>query len=774
MNNQTKKNETELNVLDLFMYLLSKWKWFLLSVLIFGGLAWLKYASSPFVYFRQATVIIKDPSNKTSSAGLDRYDNLINKVNVANELLQFRSKKLMSDVIKRLNADVSYQKTDGFRKIELYTQAPVKVSFPDALPGTYMALNVTLVDKEHVRIQEIVNGEPAGSQTVGMNQPVSLKQGKVVVAPTNFYNDSWKDVDILVQKMPLDGMVGYFLGCIGIRQESEESSILTLSIKDSSPARAEDVLNTLIEVYNETAIKDKNQVAVNTANFINERLIIIEQELGTVEDAMESFKQSNQIIDLGSAAGQYMGETQQYSAERQELETQLELAKYIKSYLTDPAKEIDLIPSNTGISDANIEGQISQYNAMKLRRDKLIDDSSERNPVVEELNNSLRAMKQTIVRSVDNHILSLNVRSDDAQSRKQRAQGRMMAIPSKEREMQGIERQQKIKESLYLFLLNRREENALTQAMADNNARIIDSAAGSNAPISPDRNRILLLGILVGIAFPGVIFLMILFLDTRIHSRKDVEGVVSVPFLGEIPQDKKQKKAKRGKQEVVVSEQDDDMVSEAFRILRTNMSFMAKKDKKMQVITFTSFNEGAGKTFIARNLAMSLIYAKKRVVLVDLDIRKHTLSHHVSQSKIGVTNYLADPSITVDEIIHPSHNHKHMDVIVAGTMAPNPAELLMDQRLDQLMDELRQRYDYIIADSVPVGIIADATITNRIADLTLFVVRAGKLDRRQLPDLENLYQEKKLNNMALVLNGANPHRRGYGYGYGYGYGKKKK
>ncbi|MBQ2045240.1 MAG: chromosome partitioning protein ParA, partial [Bacteroidaceae bacterium] len=275
MNNQTKKNENELNVLDLFMYLLSKWKWFLLSVLIFGGLAWLKYASSPFVYFRQATVIIKDPSNKTSSAGLDRYDNLINKVNVANELLQFRSKKLMSDVIKRLNADVSYQKTDRFRKIELYTQAPVKVSFPDALPGTYMALNVTPVDKEHVRIQEIVNGEPAGSQTVGMNQPVSLKQGKVVVAPTNFYNDSWKDVDILVQKMPLDGMVGYFLGCIGIRQESEESSILTLSIKDSSPARAEDVLNTLIEVYNETAIKDKNQVAVNTANFINERLIII-------------------------------------------------------------------------------------------------------------------------------------------------------------------------------------------------------------------------------------------------------------------------------------------------------------------------------------------------------------------------------------------------------------------------------------------------------------------------------------------------------------------
>ena len=774
-NNSSNKNDQGLNIVDLFMYLASQWKWFLLSILICGGIAWYNYARAPLVYFRSATVIIKDPSNKASTSGLDRFDNFINKVNVANEILQFRSKKLMREVVQRVHADVSYQIKDGLRSNELYNESPVLVSLPDALPEQSFSFTMTLKDAKTVTLSDFSGIEAKPSYEVALNDTVAIIEGmNVVVTATNYLRDSWLNTPIRVQKLPVESMVNYYKNALGIQQEEEEASILTLALKDSSPARAEDVLNTLITVYNEEAIKEKNQVAVNTANFINERLIIIERELGNVESNLESFKQRNQIVDIASSAGMYMTESQKYNADAMELETQLRLANFIKDYLTDPGKETDLIPSNTGISDMNIENQISLYNAAKLKRDHLIDDSSVNNPVVQELNNSLRAMKQSIIRAVDNMIVSLNVKRNDAQNREMRAQDRVTAIPTKERQMLSIERQQKIKEALYLFLLNKREENALSQAMADNNARVIDGAEGSNAPISPNRNRILLLGLLVGIALPGAVCLAILFMDTRVHGRKDIEGVTSVPYLGEIPLDKEAMKDHR-KKVMAVKEQGDDIVSEAFRILRTNMAFLSKKDKPAQVITFTSFNIGAGKTFIARNLSMSLAYLKKRVVMVDLDIRKGTLSRHFGHYHVGVTNYLSDNTVKVDDIIQ---HQEGFDLIPAGILAPNPAELLMDNRLDELMNELRTRYDYIIADNVPVGLIADATIANRIADLTIFVVRAGKLDRRQLPDIEKLYQEKKLKNMALVLNGANPERHGYGYsygyGYGYGYGTKKK
>lgn len=775
-NNSSNKNDQGLNIVDLFMYLASQWKWFLLSILICGGIAWYNYARAPLVYFRSATVIIKDPSNKASTSGLDRFDNFINKVNVANEILQFRSKKLMREVVQRVHADVSYQIKDGLRSNELYNESPVLVSLPDALPEQSFSFTMTLKDAKTVTLSDFSGIEAKPSYEVALNDTVAIIEGmNVVVTATNYLRDSWLNTPIRVQKLPVESMVNYYKNALGIQQEEEEASILTLALKDSSPARAEDVLNTLITVYNEEAIKEKNQVAVNTANFINERLIIIERELGNVESNLESFKQRNQIVDIASSAGMYMTESQKYNADAMELETQLRLANFIKDYLTDPSKETDLIPSNTGISDMNIENQISLYNAAKLKRDHLIDDSSVNNPVVQELNNSLRAMKQSIIRAVDNMIVSLNVKRNDAQNREMRAQDRVTAIPTKERQMLSIERQQKIKEALYLFLLNKREENALSQAMADNNARVIDGAEGSNAPISPNRNRILLLGLLVGIALPGVVCLAILFMDTRVHGRKDIEGATSVPYLGEIPLDKEAMKDHR-KKVIAVKEQGDDIVSEAFRILRTNMAFLSKKDKPAQVITFTSFNIGAGKTFIARNLSMSLAYMKKRVVMVDLDIRKGTLSRHFGHYHVGVTNYLSDNTVKVDDIIQ---HQEGFDLIPAGILAPNPAELLMDNRLDELMNELRTRYDYIIADNVPVGLIADATIANRIADLTIFVVRAGKLDRRQLPDIEKLYQEKKLKNMALVLNGANPERHGYGYSYGYGYGygyrtKKKK
>lgn len=685
-NSQSNKNEQGVNLVDLSVYLLSKWKWFVLSVLVFGGLAWYHYATSPLVFFRSVTVIIKDPSNKTSTAGLDRYDNYINKVNVANEILQFRSKRLMREVVQRLHADVDYRMEKGLRTDELYNLSPVSVSFINVMPERRISFAVTPRGGNTVTLSAF-EGLPSAKESydVRLNDTLKVGDERILVTGTDHWGKSWTGREIRVTKNPLNAVAGRFQGSMGIRQEEDESSILVLSLKDASPRRAEDVLNTLVNVYNEEAINDKNQVAVNTSEFINERLIIIERELGGVETELESFKQHNQVMDIGSLAGRYTGEEQAYSADAQQQETQLRLARFIKDYLTDPTRERDLIPSGTGISDAGIEGQISQYNALKLKRDKLIDDSSDSNPVVEELNNTIHALRQSIIRAVDNMIVGINMKRNDARSRQAQAQARFTTVPTKEREMLSIERQQKIKESLYMFLLNRREENALSQAMADNNARTIDSVDGPAGPVSPVRNRILLLGVLVGLAVPGVVFLMILFMDTRVHSRRDLKGAVSIPFLGEIPQDREA--ARTG----VAKDGEDGMLSESFRILRTNMAFMAKKDRPMQVITFTSFNEGAGKTFISRNLAMSLVLTKKKVVLVDLDIRKGTLSRHFHKHPAGVTNFLADNSIGVDDIIHADPEHDNLDIISSGTVAPNPAELLMDSRLDELVAELRRR-----------------------------------------------------------------------------------
>ena len=598
-------------------------------------------------------------------------------------------KRLMRDVVQRIHADISYQVKDGLRYNELYTRSPVTVSFPGMLPAQALAFTLTLKDKESVVLSGFEGADEERTWTVRLNDTLSVDGCRIVVTPSAFFSQQWQGVDIKVRKSPVDAVAAVYQGGLGIRQEEDEASILTLSLKDSSPQRAEDVVNTLIAVYNEAALKDKNQVAVNTANFINERLVIIGQELGDVETDLETFKRVNQVVDIETSANMYMNESQKYNTDAFELETQLRLAGYIKEYLTDPKNDTELIPANTGISDMNIENQIARYNTAKLQRDKLAGESSESNPVVEELNNLLRATKQNIIRAVDNLIVSIEVKRTDAQNREQRAQGRVAAIPTKERQMLSIERQQKIKESLYLFLLNRREENALSQAMADNNARIIDSAEATGFPIAPRRNRILLLGILAGVAMPALWCLGILFMDTRVRSRKDLEGVLTVPYLGEIPLDREGGKKGKSRRVPAVYGSEGDIVAEAFRILRTNMQFMARHGRPMQVITFTSLNEGAGKTFISGNLAMSFVQAKKRVILIDLDIRRGTLSHIYRLQKRGMTNYLADASLTADDIIQ--HQEK-FDIIAAGNIAPNPAELLMDERLDQLIAELRKRY----------------------------------------------------------------------------------
>ena len=492
--NSKGSNESSVNLLDLFMYLLGHWPWFLLSVAVCVAFAGYKYAKTPFTYYRQATVMIKDPSNNGQAAGFDKYNSLINKVNVSNEILQFRSAKLLSEVIQRTNANVSYQiKMRGLRDTELYKTSPFIVSFPDATPKNYVAFSGKMLDRNTIEISNI-QGQPEGQvQTITVNDTVQIGDQRAVFATSMFYDDSWKNTTIRVTLRPVSWLVGYFKGRIGISQSQGDASFLTLTMTDVNPSRAESMLNTLIEAYNEQAIEDKKQKSINTEEFIRERLVIIEQELGDVEGELESYKRSNEMYSVSSSAGRNQGEMEEAFSEIKELETQMELMRFIRDYLNDPAKETELIPSGIGITTGNIESLIAQYNNGKIRRDKLLEESSERSPVVQELNNSLLATRESIVAAINQQISNLTIRRNNAEARQQDASRRMNALPQHEREMLSIERQQKIKESLYIFLLNRREENALAQTLVENNARVIDPASGSDVHIAPVRNKMLLL-----------------------------------------------------------------------------------------------------------------------------------------------------------------------------------------------------------------------------------------------------------------------------------------
>lgn len=766
----TRVEENELNLEDILHTVLANWYWFVLSVVICAGAAFLYLKWAPKVYTRTASVLIKDDAKGgalSESAAFEDLGIFGTKRNVDNEVLVFKSRRLMTEVARNLHLDVSYTVKEGLRTVELYTQSPVLLSFPDAEEAQAFSLRAKPISAEEVVLSDfMIEDESAGKpMTVALNDTVTTPVGRVVVVPSLYYGDKYFNTTVQVTKSPLQNVALGFQANLQATLASKTATIINLTLQDVSIPRAEDVINTLISVYNTDAINDKNQIVMNTSNFINDRLIVIEKELGSVDSDIESYKREHQLTDISSETGMFLQTSSRNQQEGLSLENQLSLAKYIKNYLTDPGKSSELIPANTGISDVNIESQIGEYNEMLLKRDKLISNSSNKNPVVQDLNNSLIAMKQTIIRSVDNLIVGLNIKIKNVQAQEEQTNRRISAVPTQQKEILSVERRQKIKEELYLYLLNKREENELTQRMTESNARIIDPASGSNVPVAPKSMMIFLASIVLGCAIPAGVLWMLVISDTKVRSRKDVEGVLSVPFLGEIPM-----RDKKDKNEVVVHENGCDSVSEAFRIVRTNMDFMRVKDKNMQVVMFTSFNPGAGKTFVSINLAMSFALTHKKVVLVDLDIRKGTLSSHVKVSDMGVTNYLSGRVDNVDEIIRKGELYDKLDIIHAGPVPPNPAELLLSDRLETLVAELRKRYDYIILDNVPAGVVADAVIVNRVADLTIYVVRAGRMDRRALPEVEKIYKEGKLRNMSLILNGTMYKHGTYGYHYGYGYG----
>lgn len=778
INSQGQEGQS-VNVLDVFKYLLANWKWFLLSILLFGGYYLYQYSKTSFMYSQSQTVMIKTPANTPSTARFTRTNATLNTVSVASEILQLRSKELMRQTVSRLNADVSYSVKRGLRNYELYKSAPVLVSFLGEERKATMRFTAVPVDKDHVILKNWNGTDKEEELKVAFGKEVKTPAGLLRIKPTDYYSESAYGTEIMVTKHVTERVANYFLNNMTISQMEDDASLLQMRLEDQSPQRASDIITELITVYNEIALKDRNEIAVNTSAFIQERLQVIEEELGTVESSIEQLKTQNQGVDVGVAGQMYLSDSRQFQAERTKIETDKKLVEMMREYLTAESKQNELIPNNTGLVDGNVEGQIVEYNTTLLRRNRLVEGSSTANPVVKDLDQALAAMRGNIHRAIDNTLTGFDIKIANVQGEERQARGKALQIPQRQRVMLSVERQQKVKEELYIFLLNKREENALNQAMTEDNIKIVDPAFGSDAPAYPSRLKKVAMGVGIGLVLPAIILLSMMMLDTGVRSRQDVEKAITAPFLGEVPL----KKA-IGDKPILVSKSGRDAITEAFRIMRTNINFMAKDGLPPKVITLTSFSIGAGKTFTALNLATTASFLDKKVVVLDLDLRKGTLTNRMKlKGTTGATHYLADQSVKVDDIIEKGADNEFMDFIPIGRIAPNPVELLLSNRLDQLIAELRERYDYVIVDGVPVGIVADATIVDRISDLTLFIIRAGKMDRRELPELEKIYQTGKLSKLAIVLNGLKQGSAGYGYGsygygsyggYGYGYGEEKK
>ena len=760
---------------------LRNWYWFIISVALFLGVGVYYLLSKSPVYHREAAVLIKDARRGSAASELSAFADIAGistRRSVDNELYVLQARRLMVEVVDRLDLTISYAMKSGLRTNTLYKCSPIDVTFVAQADSTNTELPIkpckftaVLNQDGSLAISEFVCGGPDAdlykdfTTTGNLGEFIEIPTGVIVINTTKFYNEEKHlGKEIFVSKGDKNAIATAYRSRVKMAVPTKMTSVVNLSLNDVVPQRAEDILNTLIEVYNDDAVYDKQIVAEATAEFITERLAVIGQELSNIDGDIKRFKDRNNIVDIKTEATRRTEGAMRYEQEIAATGAQLAISKYICEYLSDNSQGVKIIPATTFDGNAAIVAQIVNYNDLVTRRLKL-GENSENSPLVIQLDESISSTKGAILAALASNIKALEIKLSNLEAEERKINNRIGAVPKQEQEFLSIARQQKIKEELYLYLLTKSEENAISLAITERPARIVDNAFGPVAPVSPNKMLILLAMIIMGLGLPLAIIYLRILTDSKVQGKKDIVKFCTVPYLGDIP-------VYEGHltRSIAVRESGRDKVSEAFKILRTNMGFMSGGDKQ-QVILTTSSNAHAGKTFVSMNLGMTLAFSGNKVLMVDLDLRRRTLSKHMGQrsNPNGATKYLSSTDTNINDIITNSGLHENFDFIYAGLQPPNPAELLMSKRLDQLFEECRKHYDYIIIDSVPALIIADAMITSRVADLSIYVVREGLLERQQLPDINALHTEKKLKNMCIVLNGASESRQSYGYSYRYQY-----
>ena len=812
-NNVQQEQASALQLMDLVGLSIRHWKWFVLSVFVCVSVAAAYLSTKSPVYSRKASILIKEQGKGSSlfSSELNNFAEMgmfSTTTNVNNELVAFQSPDLLLEVVRRLDLDMNYEVKvpKRLRTQVIYGYSlPVKVEFKDLSYNQGAAFKLTLGADSTFTLstfrrgdQEFKEAEPV---TARCGEEVDTPAGKVMVTYSPFFTpETQEGMEILVTRSGLMGAMRSCKSRLTATLNSKQSTIIDLTYLDLNTQRAEDFLNTLISAYNENWVKDKNQIAVSTSQFIDERLKVIERELGAVDKDISSYKSENLIPDVQGVSQMAMQQATNASMQINNLNNQLYMARYLKDQISSQGRQFHLLPANSGVSGGGLDNLIGNYNAKVLQRNNLVANSSPENPLVLDLDRELMALQSAILQSVDNTINDLNTQIASLRAVETASTTRLSSNPKQAEYLLSVERQQTVKESLYLFLLQKREENELSQAFTAYNTRTVISPTGGNSPVAPKKMQILLVALMIGLMIPVIILYLKETLNTTVRGRKDVEKQLSLPFIGEIPQHEPRPKTFWGKimprkwflkrqktdsRTILVKPGSRSVMNEAFRVVRTNIEFMENTTKGPRIIMFTSMNPGSGKTFLTMNIATSFAIKGKKVIALDLDLRRASLSEYVESPKQGLSEYLNGTLKDWTALKVPVEGVENLEVLPVGTIPPNPAELLFSPRLQPLMDQLSTRYDMIFLDCPPVEIVADASVIAQYANLTVFVVRANLMERELLPEIERYYKARKFNSMCVLLNGTTGgggrygyHRYGYGhyghyghYGsYGYGYG----
>ena len=775
----------EIDIRELFFKYLIHWPWFVGAVLIclVGAWAYLRMATP--IYNISATVLIKD--DKKGGAGkISELENLgldgliTSSQNIDNEIEVLRSKTLVKEVINQLNLYITYKDEGMFPAVEIYKGLPILVSLTpqeaenlrgamevDMIlqPQGELDVNIKIGDNEYQRhFDKLPAVFPTDQGTLAFFQTSDTlmfqkNQEKALL------NKEVRHIKATIRQPRLVAK-GYCKN-LSIEPTSKTTSVAVVSLKNSSQQRGQDFINKLLEMYNFNTNNDKNEIAQKTAEFIDERISIISKELGSTEADLETFKRDAGITDLSSDAQIALTGNAEYEKKRVENRTQISLIEGLQKYMS--GNDYEVLPSNIGLQDAALIAQIDRYNEMLVERKRLLRTSTEDNPAIINLDTSIRATKVNVQATINGTLQGLLITRADLDREANRFSRRISDAPGQERKFVSISRQQEIKAGLYLMLLQKREENAIALAATANNAKIIDEAIADDVPVSPRRTIIYLVALVLGVGVPvGVIYLIGL-TKFRIEGRADVEKLTSVPVVGDIPLTD-EKNDKNGS--IAVFENKNNLMSETFRNIRTNLQFMLDNDKK--VILVTSTVSGEGKSFISANLAISLSLLGKKIVIVGLDIRKPGLNKvfQLSNKEKGITQYLANPETDLMELVQPSDINKNLYILPGGTVPPNPTELLARNGLDRAIETLKKNFDYVILDTAPIGMVTDTLLIGRVADLSVYVCRADYTHKAEYTLINELANENKLPNLCTIINGVDLKRRKYGYYYGYGkYGK---